>query len=80
MATGNGPSMGAALIAALIAETRTAGQWPGDPERIEICGRLRMGDDDRNRGAGRTAPFRIDGTAGDWGRMRDAWNAGTVNA
>lgn len=79
MSTGNGTSMGAALIAALVAAETLPRQWPGDPRRIEIYGRVRTGADDRNRGAG-CAPFRIDGTRGDWTRMRAAWEAEDVNA
>lgn len=60
-----------------------AGRWPAEVEsarNIEISGVVKIGGDSRNRGADGHAPLRIDGTVGDWGRMRDAWNEGDVEA
>lgn len=55
-----------------------AGRWPGNPAEVRITGRVKMGDDDRFRGSDRTAPLIIDGTAGDWRRIREAWEAGDL--
>lgn len=59
-----------------------AGRWPEEIERqgVEITGLVRIGGDERERGVPPHAPLRIDGSAGDWGRMRRAWNEADVSA
>jgi hypothetical protein len=63
-----------------------AGRWPAEVEQrvLEIRGRVRIGDDDRDRGGtstkGRgTAGLLVDGGAGDWSQLRDAWESGDVD-
>ena len=55
-----------------------AGRWPDGHERqdIEISGTVKIGDDERSRGSAGHAPLLIDGRAGNWDRMKRAWNAG----
>jgi hypothetical protein len=67
------------LIAA--AYRMMAGSWPKHIERqeVEIRGEVSIGDDVRNRGARGTSGLVIDGSAGDWRRMRDAWEAGETD-
>ena len=60
-----------------------AGRWPDGIERqdINLHGQVRTGNDSRERGGSSpSAPFLIDGRAGDWRRIKEAWNAGDVNA
>lgn len=56
-----------------------AGRWPGGVERqdIEIHGVVKQAADTRERGGGSGhAGFLIDGRAGRWGRMKEAWEEG----
>lgn len=55
-----------------------AGYWPEHIERqdVEIRGEVSIGNDTRDRGSNNTAGLVIDGSQGDWRRMRDAWEAG----
>lgn len=41
-----------------------------------ITGRVTQGNDSRERGRGRNAPLRLDGTIGRWNRIEDAWAEG----
>jgi hypothetical protein len=48
-----------------------------------IYGQVKIGHDVRDRGArgatGQpTAPLRVEGSSGDWTRIRDGWNRGTI--
>lgn len=59
-----------------------AGRWPDGIERqdIEIHGVVKQAADERERGGSSPhAAFLIDGRAGDWTRMKDAWNRGEVD-
>lgn len=59
-----------------------AGRWPAEIERrdVEIHGVVKQGVDERTRGGdSANAAFLIDGSAGDWQNMRDAWNRGEVD-
>lgn len=55
-----------------------AGRWPTSVERaqIEIAGTVKMGADERERGTGNTAALVVDGSVGDWSRIREAWESG----
>ncbi|MFJ3812592.1 hypothetical protein ACIPWE_40315 [Streptomyces sp. NPDC090073] len=55
-----------------------AGYWPEQVERqsVDIIGEVSIGDDVRHRGGKNTAALTIDGSAGDWRRMREAWEDG----
>jgi len=47
---------------------------------FEIRGRVSFGrHDTRDRGAGGTAPLRVDGRLGDWDRIEEAWEAGELD-
>lgn len=59
-----------------------AGRWPDGVERQEfqIHGVMKTGADSRERGGGSgTAAFTVDGGAGNWSRIKDAWNRGEVD-
>lgn len=59
-----------------------AGRWPDGIERqdIEIHGVVQQAADRRERGGSSPhAPFLIDGRAGDWTRMKQAWADDDVN-
>lgn len=59
-----------------------AGRWPDGVERQEIAvhGVVATGGDRRERGGSSpSAPLSIDGGAGDWRRIKDAWNRGEVD-
>jgi len=51
------------------------GRWPAEVERrqIQIRGVVKIGNDERDRGAKKTQPLVIDGSAGDWNRMKGYW-------
>lgn len=56
-----------------------AGKWPDGVERqdIEIHGVVKQNQDSRERGGGSGhAAFLIDGRAGRWERMKEAWEEG----
>jgi hypothetical protein len=59
-----------------------AGGWNSSAEKrpYVIHGQVKMGRDSRNRGDGRHAPFRINGGRGNWSRIRDEWNRGTMDS
>lgn len=58
-----------------------AGRWPTEIERrtVSISGKVRIGDDERERGSKGNAALHIDGSAGNWAQMKTAWNAGDVD-
>jgi hypothetical protein len=47
--------------------------------KIEITGVVRTGDDVRERGT-HGAPLRVDGSFGNWDRIRDLWESGDYDA
>lgn len=55
-----------------------AGYWPQHIERqdVDIHGEVTIGSDVRTRGSADSAPLTIDGSAGDWRRLREGWEAG----
>lgn len=57
------------------------GGWPDGIERqdINITGEVSIGTDVRPRGTDGNAPLLIDGRAGDWRRMKRAWDDGEVD-
>lgn len=58
-----------------------AGRWPEEVERqrVDISGMVKIGDDERDRGTAGRAALTVDGSVGDWGQMRRAWNDGQVD-
>lgn len=58
-----------------------AGRWPDGIERqdISVTGTVRIGDDERTRGTAGHAALLVDGRAGTWDRIKDAWNRGDVD-
>lgn len=58
-----------------------AGRWPKEVERarFEISGTVKSGSDSRDRGTSDAAAFLIEGSEGNWDRMREAWEEGEVD-
>lgn len=56
--------------------------WPAHVERQEfaISGVVKLGSDVRTRGTSDVAPLVIDGSAGQWADMREAWESGDLPA
>lgn len=57
---------------------RMGGSWPAHIERreVKVSGKVGMGLDVRERGTPDASPFLIDGSAGSWSRMKEAWESG----
>jgi hypothetical protein len=47
---------------------------------LSISGLVRTGQDERERGRGRNAPLRVDGSRGDWSKIEEAWDEGRLTA
>lgn len=58
-----------------------AGRWPDEVEHayVQISGIVKIGNDVRDRGNGVHAPLLINGSVGDWGQMRRAWDSGEID-
>ncbi|MFJ9968019.1 hypothetical protein [Streptomyces avermitilis] len=46
--------------------------------QFEISGKVKTGNDERDRGTRRAAPLRIDGRRGDWSEIETLWLAGDL--
>lgn len=59
-----------------------AGRWrtANETRAYRIRGVVKIGDDERDRGSNRSAPLLVNGNGGEWGRIRDAWNTGTLSS
>lgn len=59
-----------------------AGRWPQEVEHqdVSVTGTVQMGPDVRDRGSKGHSPLLVDGRAGSWQRLRDAWESGDVDA
>jgi hypothetical protein len=59
-----------------------AGSFPPafSQREFQISGRVATGGDSRVRGDQGNAPLRIDGRAGNWGRIAEKWEAGELDA